>query len=107
MTNNQKTKVAQFAIDKIALSINPVIRAMPEAQMFIEQFRLCIHDIVRYGWHSQDQLFNAMDYMRGDFPEMQLLGVDPDYIRRILSSTGILELGGAGASKQRNKNRTD
>lgn len=91
LLNKEQIKVYN-AIDRVQLAVEPVIREMPEAKMWLSQFEQIIYSAVR-GYSQFHEGHKVRDYIgNGEFPELAMLGVDPDYVKRCLNETGVAAL---------------
>lgn len=80
------------AIDRIVFSVEPRIRVTPEGKLWLYHFETMVFDTVRGHKRKYPPEF-LKDYLSGgEFPELAMLGVDPDYVKRCLNETGVEEL---------------
>ncbi len=81
----------RLLIDKVAGQIGESIQLLPHAQLAFSIFSQAVIDYTSKNCWSCDRM-TAIEYLRGPLPHIQLLDIDPDYIKRLYKHYAMTEL---------------
>jgi len=76
------------AIHKLEYELTKDKEVLPVAQLFFAVLKQALLDVSGF---NRFHRFTGWEYLAGDMPHSQAIGIDPDYVRRVLRQCGVSE----------------